>query len=535
MFRRRTVARLVLAAVLGLGSLAAAAAPVWATTPRPGQLDRSFGDRGSLVIDAPVAGLVATTMAVQPDGAIVIGGFAREDVSQGRRAAAVVLRLTPDGALDPTFGTGGVALVEPGPQVTAIAVQADGRVVLAGGRSYEAVFIRLNRDGGLDPSFSGDGTVSVTIGNSPGVTDLAVQRDGRIVAATYQGYSGRTWGLALRLLADGTPDPSFGIPRPDGGWDGIFFGFPTGDGGFLSPSVYSAVDLAPKGDILLAGVNTGERRPAQFVGRLPTATATRPIFTTRSPANYDSATEDPDVAALSDGRVVLSGTALPPQIGFPRPSRGLLLSIFSPDLDLREVQRTRVFAGRGDAYARALATDSRDGVVMLGAVGARFEPRRPKLGLVRYSGPRLELDRSFGQSGRVLVPIGLNEAVRELAVLPDGKILTMTTGDEYRPPTPIRLTKVHGTYDLQKPRVRLRGLPRCVTAPFRLRVAVRDLSPIAAIRVTLNGRSQPRSARRTYRIRPRQGRLSAHRLVVRVRDAANNTTTISRRLRNCRP
>ncbi len=327
-----------------------------------------------MVLQPPVAGLVTTTMAVQPDGAVVVGGFVREDVSLGRRGAAVVLRLTPDGALDPTFGTGGVASVEAGPQVSALAIQGDGSVVLAGAGSYQGLFTRLNADGTLDLSFSGDGTASVTLGNTPAVTDLAVQQDGRIVAAAYQGYSTRTSGSAVRLLPDGTPDPSFGIPRPEGGSDGLFYGFLTGGGAFWSPSVYSAVELAPEGDILLAGVNDGDwRRTGQFVGRLPTATTTRPTFSLSSPKNYDPVTGDADVAALSDGRVVLSGNALPPQTGFPRPSRRLLLSILTPELDLLKVRRTRISARR-DAYARAIATDSRDGVVMLSGVRARFEP-----------------------------------------------------------------------------------------------------------------------------------------------------------------
>ncbi len=116
-------------------------------------------------------------------------------------------------------------------------------------------------------------------------------------------------------------------------------------------------------------------------------------------------------------------------------------------------------------------------------------------------------------------------------MLPDGKILTMAAG--YEPSTPIQLTRLHGTYDLQKPTVRLRGLPRCVTGAFRLRVAVGDLSPIAAVRVTLNGRVQPRFTRRSYRVRPRPARGTTYRLRVRVRDAAGNASTIKRQLRSC--
>ncbi len=84
-----------------------------------GQLRMDFGaaDRGS-------------AMALQPDGAIVIVGASRSDGT----ATPVVARVTANGALDTTFGQGGIArpALGLGAEILAVAIAGDGNIIVAG-------------------------------------------------------------------------------------------------------------------------------------------------------------------------------------------------------------------------------------------------------------------------------------------------------------------------------------------------------------------------------------------------------------------
>src|SRR5690349_7533616 len=108
-------------------------------------------------------------------------------------------RLTPAaGALDPSFGTDGVALVDPiaagsppgGRPVNAAALQPDGRIVLAGTNASNGHFavVRLTPDGALDSRFGSGGEAEIAFDNAPGANvaanlanGVAVQPDGKLV------------------------------------------------------------------------------------------------------------------------------------------------------------------------------------------------------------------------------------------------------------------------------------------------------------------------------------------------------------------
>src|SRR5689334_18522944 len=114
----------------------------------PGDLDTSFGDGGHALFLVGTFGSETTAVAVQPDGKILVGGWTVGGPPPPRRAHEpagddhvdfAVVRLDPNGALDPTFGNGGMVstpidLVPGGyDQAWAIALAPDGSIVLAGG------------------------------------------------------------------------------------------------------------------------------------------------------------------------------------------------------------------------------------------------------------------------------------------------------------------------------------------------------------------------------------------------------------------
>jgi uncharacterized delta-60 repeat protein len=124
-----------------------------------GSLDPTFGSGGVSTITVPGNNTGVVNAAVlQPDGKIVVQG------SFG------VARVLPSGAVDTTFGAGGFAQAPASDNFGAVALQSDGKILVAGvGNSLTNTgfaVTRLNAIGGLDTSFGGTGTV----GHEPGIS-----------------------------------------------------------------------------------------------------------------------------------------------------------------------------------------------------------------------------------------------------------------------------------------------------------------------------------------------------------------------------
>jgi uncharacterized delta-60 repeat protein len=163
-----------------------------------GSLDSAFGSRG--IASLPRRGdlALATAVAVQPDGRVLLAGTERFSQSPpmtcGYCIFLTVARLTPAGRPDGTFGAAGVAhtkLELPPSGGPALALQRDGRTVVAGGiqRGVSSSFllVRLLRNGEFDPSFADHGYTVADMHSAKRDDDMAtavaIARDGRIVVA----------------------------------------------------------------------------------------------------------------------------------------------------------------------------------------------------------------------------------------------------------------------------------------------------------------------------------------------------------------
>jgi uncharacterized delta-60 repeat protein len=170
-----------------------------------GRPDLSFGLAGMRALNA--GGLrVFTGVAVQPDGRVVLVGDAGTNV--------VVARLLPDGRPDATFDGDGFRTIDSGGDElsTAVALQRDGRIVVAGITSIgrDGAVYRLNADGSLDSTFDGDGARGIDSGGSEILNALAIQPDGKIVAVGHAVGNGAAVPAAVyRLNPDGSPDSTF--------------------------------------------------------------------------------------------------------------------------------------------------------------------------------------------------------------------------------------------------------------------------------------------------------------------------------------
>lgn len=164
-----------------------------------GRLDRSFGAGGSVVTDLPSAKELATSVALDREGGIVVAASA-----DGR---AVLLRYDSAGRLDPGFGAGGVAetlLSHPG----TVAVGKEGKLLVTGSLAGDPAVARLTKRGTLDTSFGSSGVSSVTGLKGAGVEPLT-QRDGRVLLLGSTSGARRRL-LVARMLSSGRIDTSYG-------------------------------------------------------------------------------------------------------------------------------------------------------------------------------------------------------------------------------------------------------------------------------------------------------------------------------------
>jgi len=211
-----------------------------------GAPDPSFGGGGTALATTVPLGARAHDLGLLPDGRIVIAGT----TFNGIDFDFVVTRHLANGALDASFGIGGFAVTNLGgnDQGWGLAVQPDGRVVAAGSSDNRPALVRHLTDGQLDPSFGGAGAVVTTRADLTNVRDVALEPDGKLVVALWQSDK-----LAVaRYRTDGTLDLGFGCkgvaaaPLGPSGPEAIAL---TGDGDIVGGGV---VGISSGGDILLA-------------------------------------------------------------------------------------------------------------------------------------------------------------------------------------------------------------------------------------------------------------------------------------------
>jgi uncharacterized delta-60 repeat protein len=180
-------------------------------------LDSSFGNGGKVVTDFTGSTDVGFAVAIQPDGKILVGGSAANTITNGTDYG--LARYNPDGSLDQAFGNGGKVLTDVGGQgdfIAALALQSDGKIVAAGFSFTDNIFdfsvARYNANGTLDNTFGNGGKVLTDFQNNDDEAfALVIQPDGKIVLAGYTADSNFDLDFALvRYNTDGSLDNSFG-------------------------------------------------------------------------------------------------------------------------------------------------------------------------------------------------------------------------------------------------------------------------------------------------------------------------------------
>jgi uncharacterized delta-60 repeat protein len=251
-----------------------------------GTPDPSFGTdgvarlHGTLPTSGPWVRRGLVQLIALPEGGVLavgsVGSCVGPDCSD---ASGVVVKLTDAGALDPSFGEGGVDLLARAPRIqpghgrgvmreaAALAVQPDGKILVGGTDSRTVVVDRLTATGAPDPTF-GDGGIFFTNRETSGedesrdggegyfypgaATSILVEPSGRIVVAGIR--------LVFGLRPDGRLDPRFGYPGSGGNWLGVT------SSGSDGPVQQEDAMLDRAGRIItVGGVNDGGPGVARFL------------------------------------------------------------------------------------------------------------------------------------------------------------------------------------------------------------------------------------------------------------------------------
>ncbi|WP_168219024.1 tandem-95 repeat protein [Limnoglobus roseus] len=178
-----------------------------------GTTDATFGTNGATYVNAFGPSDQLEAILVQPDGKVLLIGSGTSATTLP--GTIVLARLLANGALDTSFGTGGISRLNFGTSVAAsptdAALQSDGKIVLTGNVGGAFAVARLTANGTLDTTFDGDGwaTTAFSAANSRAMA-VAVQPDGKIVAIghTNDGTAAQKFVLA-RYNANGSLDTTF--------------------------------------------------------------------------------------------------------------------------------------------------------------------------------------------------------------------------------------------------------------------------------------------------------------------------------------
>jgi len=444
------------------------------TLENNGRNDLTVNANGPFAFGGLAAGTsFAITVATQPanqtctvaNGTGTVGSSNITNVS----VTCSTIKTSTAGSLDTTFGSSGKATTAFGGKNTAMAVQADGKIVMAGGSILDFLLARYNADGTLDASFGTGGLFTTDVGGftQEEARAVAVQGDGKILVAGNVRVSEVRGGTLfdeftfalVRYNTDGSLDTTFG-----------------GTGKVKSTVVGRAFAIAVRSDgkILLAGDDTlsaaeDNFRLARFNadGSLDTTFGSAGSVVTDVTAGIDGAK---NIVLMADDRIVLSGalskgtgtgierytpdgrpdgsfgTSGSVEIagafdgeGLAMQSDGKLLLVGSKQVGVGnanvtqfELRRLNADGSVDDKFGSGGTVDTvfgtldsaqsvavqRDGKILVGGSADGFQ-----FGLARYNDAGT-LDAGFAASGKLKVAFfGLDASAESVAVLPDDKIL----------------------------------------------------------------------------------------------------------------
>jgi len=436
----RSSSLLVVGALVALASTGASSATADSRPEAPaivavaGDLDPTFGGDGMITTDLGPEGDGANAIAIQPDGKIVVAGEASFGAEFG------LARYNSNGTLDVTFGEDGRVTSDLSPSfgAYAVAIQADGKIVSAsGGRRF--VLVRYDSDGTLDLTFGSGGVARTNFTPKADVVyAVAIQADGAIVAAGVSGVLGMFRGdpkvAVARYMADGTLDATFGT-------DGrVTTNFTRTDDRAFAAAIQADGRIVVAGgasaykDFALARYNPDGTRDSSFGGDGRVTTS----FTPRGHSEFATA-----IAVQGDGKIVAAGVPAS-DVAFALARYnvdGTLDSMFGGNGRVTTDFLTRHDLAHTGGWARGVAIQDDGKIVAAGgsAVGLGGDT---EFALARYNADGT-LDPTFGGDGRVTTEWTTedNDSAFAVAIQTDGKIVVAGTAAYFGPDATFALAR----------------------------------------------------------------------------------------------
>lgn len=384
-----------------------------------GNLDKHFGVEGKVITDFDSSNEYINTLAIFPDGKILAAGV----YAKIFEVDFAIVRYQTNGSIDKSFGDEGKVITDMGreAEVASMILQNNSKILVAGNANYfsysnyDIALARYETDGSLDNSFSENGKLhDFYDAGASIVNDIAVQNDGKILTGGYtfkiydEDFEHSLFALA-RYEPDGSLDSSFGV-------NGIV-NTQFGVNGHINSMV-----IQKDGKIVAAGTSGGfDEDHVDFAlarynldGSLDTTFGDHGKVTTDFGGNdYGNS-----VVIQNDGKIIVAGYS------FDYTNTNIVLARYKPDGSL-----DHSFDGDGMLttdlggfdYGIDLVIQSNGKIVVAGRTTKDFFDNSDIV-LLRYN-PDGKLDNSFGENGKVVTDIGVNDFASALALQTDQKIV----------------------------------------------------------------------------------------------------------------
>ena len=378
--------------------------PAWAAD---GDLDTSFGGGdGIQITNFSSSYEYASSLAVQSDGKILVAG----EMEDGSNYNFAIARYNADGSPDDDFGLSGIITTNVArfDGIYSIALQSDGKIVAAGysgnGSNNDFAIARYNADGSPDGDFGSSGITTTDIASNDGIKSIAIQSDGKIVAAGYSENGGDNDFAIARYNANGSLDNFFGTS-----------GITTTH--IASYDLINSIALQSDGKIVAAGSSDSNLVVARYNadgspdGSFGSSGKVIPIHSSSAGASA--------IALQNDGKIVAAGFE---EYGSSKYKFAILRfnANGSPDGDFGLSGKTTTAVGSSDDSIYDIEIQS-DGKIV--AAGFSYNGTNDDSAIVRYN-TNGSLDDSFGSSGILTLGVGIgDDSIEDIEIQSDGKIV----------------------------------------------------------------------------------------------------------------
>jgi uncharacterized delta-60 repeat protein len=401
-----------------------------------GGLDTSFNGTGTLALTIGGVPLQCTGMGLQSDGSIIVVG------QHGDNPA--VVRVTPSGVIDSSFGNNGIWEFprDQMDQVNAVTIQPDNRIVVGGydltsDQKHIFAVARLTVGGTPDLSFGTNGIRYRETDYGSRVTALAMQRDGKIVAVGWA-FTGGIFSsynddfMIVRYDTDGTPDAGFDD-------DGIkFVGFGADEDANAVAIDYNGTAATNPlyGFIVVSGSKYGDNSPGNQLaltrltpqGQVDNSFDSDGRVVTSGTTGYDFSQVGAGGLIIQPGDKIVATGVLIDNSGHQNNDFGMIryLSNGAPDLSFGSAPtgiRQTDFFGTADVPTCAIM-NNQGGIL----VGGQVDPSPNQHVILQACTPDGVPDNRFGGGGGTLNPTSFSGTVAAMATTSPHRFYVATTG-----------------------------------------------------------------------------------------------------------